>query len=178
MLDKVQNPVSISLWQDAWQQLGKNKLAMLSVYVLGIMVSTAILAPVLSPYSYEIQNLDLGASPPSLQHWFGTDTLGRDLFTRVLYGSRISLMVGFIATLVALLIGVLWGAVAGYMGGRVDSIMMRIVDILYAVPFTIFIILLMVMFGRSLLLLFLCIMVNYGKDSAWPSAFSDEAGVY
>jgi oligopeptide transport system permease protein len=146
-----------SLWRDAWLRLGKNKLAMFSLVILLIITLTAIMAPWLTPYSYETQNLDLGATPPSLQHWLGTDTFGRDLLTRILYGSRVSLMVGFIATAVALCIGVLWGTIAGYLGGRVDAFMMRFVDMLYALPFTIFIILLMVIFGRSMLLLFLAI---------------------
>jgi oligopeptide transport system permease protein len=146
-----------SLWQDAVDRLRQNKLAMTGLWFLLLMVIIALLTPFIAPYSYEIQNLDLGATPPSLAHWFGTDTFGRDLLTRVMYGGRVSLAVGFIATAVALLIGVLWGAVAGYVGGKTDAVMMRIVDILYALPFMIFIILLMVVFGRSILLLFLAI---------------------
>jgi oligopeptide transport system permease protein len=146
-----------SLWRDAWSRLCKNRLAMLSLGILLIITLTTILASWLTPYTYEAQNLDLGATPPSYRHWLGTDTFGRDLLTRVLYGGQVSLMVGFIATAVALCIGVLWGTVAGYLGGRVDAVMMRFVDILYALPFTIFIILLMVVFGRSMLLLFLAI---------------------
>lgn len=146
-----------SLGRDAWLRLRKNKLAMLSLAILAAITLAAILAPWLTPYSYETQNLELGAVPPSPQHWLGTDTFGRDLLTRILYGSRVSLMVGFAATAVALCIGVFWGAVAGYLGGRMDAFMMRIVDILYALPFTVFIILLMVVFGRSMLLLFLAI---------------------
>ncbi len=146
-----------SLWRDSWLRLNKNKLAMFSLALLILMIVIALLTPWITVYSYETQNLDLGATPPSWEHWLGTDTFGRDLLTRILYGSRVSLMVGFIATMVALCIGVLWGAVAGYIGGRVDIIMMRIVDALYALPFTIFIILLMVIFGRSMLLLFLAI---------------------
>jgi oligopeptide transport system permease protein len=146
-----------SLWQDAWYRLKKNKMAMLGLFFVITMTLLAILAPVITPYSYEEQNLNLGASAPSAEHWFGTDTFGRDLFTRVLYGSRISLMVGFIATAIALTIGVLWGTIAGYLGGRVDALMMRTVDILYALPFIIFIVLLMVIFGRSLILMFIAI---------------------
>ena len=112
------------------------------------------LAPYIAPYSYSFQNLDLGASPPSSEHLLGTDILGRDLLSRILYGARISLMVGFVATGVALVIGVSWGIVAGYFGGRIDSVMMRIVDVLYGLPFIIFIILLMDIFGRNLWLLF------------------------
>jgi oligopeptide transport system permease protein len=146
-----------SLTQDAIARLKKNKMAMLGLFVILFMVVIALLTPWIAPYSYEEQNLDLGASAPSADHWLGTDTLGRDQLTRIMYGSRISLMVGFIATAVALTIGVLWGAIAGFVGGRVDAVMMRIVDALYALPFTIFIILLTVIFGSSMLLLFLAI---------------------
>jgi oligopeptide transport system permease protein len=146
-----------SLWEDAWYRLNKNKLAMLGLYVIIFFVVVSILTPWLAPYGYETQNLALGASAPSAQHWLGTDIHGRDLMTRLMYGGRISLMVGFAATAVSLVIGILWGTIAGYIGGLTDTIMMRIVDILYALPFMIFIILLMVVFGRSLLLLFLAI---------------------
>ena len=146
-----------SLWQDAWLRLKKNRAAVAGGIVLITMVLLALLTPLIAPYGYEAQNLDLGASPPSAAHWLGTDIFGRDLLTQILYGGRISLAVGFIATAVALVIGVTWGAVAGYIGGRVDAAMMRFVDILYALPFMIFIILLMVVFGRNILLLFLAI---------------------
>ena len=146
-----------SLWHDAWLRLKKNRAAVTGGVVLTMMVVLAILTPWIAPYGYEAQNLDLGATPPSAAHWLGTDIFGRDLLTQILYGGRISLAVGFIATAVALVIGVTWGAVAGYVGGRIDSVMMRFVDILYALPFMIFIILLMVVFGRNILLLFLAI---------------------
>ena len=146
-----------SLWQDAWLRLKKNRAAVAGGVMLITMVILALLTPLIAPYSYEAQNLDLGASPPSAAHWLGTDIFGRDLLTQILYGGRISLAVGFIATAVALVFGVTWGAVAGYVGGRVDAAMMRFVDILYALPFMIFIILLMVVFGRNILLLFLAI---------------------
>lgn len=146
-----------SLTQDAIARLRKNKMAMSGLYFLIGLIIIAVLTPWIAPYSYEEQNLELGASPPSAQHWLGTDILGRDQLTRIMYGSRISLAVGFIATAVALTIGVLWGATAGFIGGRTDALMMRIVDALYALPFTIFIILLTVVFGSSLLLLFLAI---------------------
>ena len=146
-----------SLWHDAWLRLRKNKLALFGGSVLLFMIVVALLTPWIAPYSYEAQNLDLGASSPSAAHWLGTDIFGRDVLTQIMYGGRISLAVGFIATAVALLIGVTWGAVAGYVGGRVDAVMMRLVDILYALPFMIFIVLLMVVFGRNILLLFLAI---------------------
>jgi oligopeptide transport system permease protein len=146
-----------SLTQDAIARLRKNRMAMFGLIVLLIMIVVSLLTPWIAPYSYQEQQLEMGATPPSAAHWLGTDTLGRDQLTRIMYGGRISLMVGFIATAVALTIGVLWGAFAGFMGGRVDAVMMRIVDALYALPFTIFIILLTVIFGSSMLLLFLAI---------------------
>ncbi len=150
-------PQPRSLWQDALHQLSANRAAMGGGLFLLLLCILALLTPWIAPYPYEQQNLALGASPPSAQHWFGTDVLGRDLLTRVLYGGRLSLAVGLVATLVAVLIGCSWGLVSAYFGGRVDMFMMRIVDILYALPFMIFIILLTVVFGRSMLLLFLAI---------------------
>jgi oligopeptide transport system permease protein len=148
---------SSSLWSDAIRRLFKNKAAVAGAVVLVVLIVLAVFAPWIAPYPYAYQNLDLGASPPSSDHLLGTDVLGRDLLSRILYGARISLLVGFIATTVALAIGVSWGIIAGYAGGKVDSVMMRIVDILYGLPFIIFIILLMVIFGRNLWLLFLAI---------------------
>jgi oligopeptide transport system permease protein len=156
-LTMAQQEEGSSLGRDAWLRLRKNKAAMLGAVLLTLLIVVALLTPWIAPYSYQQQNLLLGASPPSPEHWLGTDVLGRDQLTRIMYGSRVSLMVGFIATAVALVIGVLWGAVAGFLGGRVDAVMMRIVDVLYALPFTIFIILLTVIFGSSMLLLFLAI---------------------
>ena len=146
-----------SLWKDAWTRLSNNKLALLGLVTLVFFCIIAFLAPWIAPYGYEEQNLILGASPPSYQHLLGTDIFGRDMLTRIMYGGRVSLLVGFIATSVALVIGVSWGAVAGYTGGKLDAFMMRLVDILYALPFMIFIILLMVVFGKNLLLLFFAI---------------------
>ena len=146
-----------SLWQDAVRRLIQNRAAMIGGITILVLIILAIFAPLIAPYSYSYQNLDIGASPPSAEHLLGTDVLGRDLLSRLLYGARISLLVGFVATGVALVIGVSWGIVAGYFGGRVDSIMMRIVDVLYGLPFIIFIILLMVIFGRNIWLLFAAI---------------------
>jgi oligopeptide transport system permease protein len=146
-----------SLWRDAWIKLCKNHLALAGLGLLIFLCVVSLLTPWIAPYGFEQQDLLLGATPPSMQHWLGTDVFGRDMLTRIMWGGRVSLTVGFIATAVALAIGVVWGAVAGYMGGRVDMVMMRLVDILYALPFMIFIILLMVVFGRSMLLLFFAI---------------------
>ncbi|MGB2115795.1 MAG: ABC transporter permease [Porticoccaceae bacterium] len=146
-----------SLWLDAWIKLRKNKLALFGFAILLFLIVVSLLTPWIAPYSYEEQNLMLGATAPSANHWLGTDIFGRDMLTRIMYGGRVSLMVGFVATAVALVIGILWGSIAGFVGGRVDAVMMRIVDIMYALPFMIFIVLLMVVFGRNILLLFVAI---------------------
>ena len=146
-----------SLWHDAWLRLRKNKLAVFGMWSLAIITVACVVGPWVLPYGYEEQNLDLGASAPSAQHWLGTDTLGRDLLVRLLYGGRVSLGVGLAATFVALTIGVIYGAVAGFFGGKRDAFMMRAVDIMYSLPFPIFVILLMVFFGRNIILLFVAI---------------------
>lgn len=146
-----------SLWHDAWLRLRKNKLAVFSMWALAIIAVACLFGPFVSPYGYEQQNLELGASPPGARHWLGTDTLGRDLLVRLLYGGRVSIAVGLSATLVALTIGVVYGAVAGFFGGKRDAFMMRTVDIMYSLPFPIFVILLMVFFGRNIILLFVAI---------------------
>jgi oligopeptide transport system permease protein len=148
---------SSSLWLDAWRRLLRNRLAAAGGLMLILLAFACLFGPLLSPYGYADQNLDNTFAPPGAGHWLGTDQLGRDLLVRVLYGGRISLGVGLCATFVALTIGVIYGAVAGYIGGRTDAVMMRLVDILYALPFTIFVILLMVFFGRNIVLLFVAI---------------------
>lgn len=145
-----------SLWKDAWHRLIRNKMAVIG----GVIVILLIIACVLGRFfvvSHETQDLVMRAQPPSSKHWFGTDQLGRDMLSRVLFGGRVSLMVGLCATAVSLTIGVLYGATAGYFGGKIDALMMRIVDILYALPFTIFVILLMVWFEKKLWLIFVAI---------------------
>ncbi|MAS03004.1 MAG: peptide ABC transporter permease [Gammaproteobacteria bacterium] len=144
-------------WKDAFDRLVSNKLSLFGLIYVVFIITLALITPFIAPYDYAYQNLELGPSPPSPEHWLGTDTLGRDLLTRMMYGSRVSLMVGFLATIVALTIGVTWGTVAGFAGGKTDTIMMRIVDVLYGIPFIIFVILLMVIFGRNLVLLFMAI---------------------
>ena len=146
-----------SLWEDAWLRLRKNHLSVCGAVLLCCVVVLSVGGAWFMPYTYDEQDLELQAAGPSRAHWLGTDQLGRDLLTRILHGGRISLLVGVAATSVSLLIGVLYGAVAGFVGGRTDSLMMRIVDILYALPFTIFVIILMVFFGRNLILMFVAI---------------------
>ena len=157
-----------SLWVDARRRLLRNRAAMASIVLLALITLMALLAPFLSAYAYDEINYDIVACAPNWwplaapcsaggTHWFGTDAVGRDLFVRVLYGARVSLAVGLVATLVSLLIGVLYGATAGYVGGRIDNLMMRVVDILYSLPFIFFVIILMVLFDRNFVLLFVAI---------------------
>ena len=135
----------------------EHRLAVGCLVLLILFIVTCSCAPLITDHTYEAQNLELGATPPSMTHLLGTDTLGRDLLARLLFGGRISLAVGLSATFVSLVIGVSYGTLSGYVGGRVDALLMRLVDVLYALPFTIFVILLMVFFGRHFMLLFLAI---------------------
>ena len=148
-----------SPWQDAWHRLLKNRAAVYSGFIMAAMFLMVVFGPMLISWEPDFTDWDYTSSPPSLAsgHWLGTDAVGRDLLVRTLEGGRISLMVGLVATIVSLLIGVSYGATAGYFGGGVDRIMMRIVDIIYALPFIFFIILLMVVFGRHILLIFVAI---------------------
>ncbi|MFP4207431.1 MAG: ABC transporter permease subunit [Wenzhouxiangella sp.] len=148
-----------SLWHLAWLRLKRNRAALAAAVILGLIGLIVVFGPLLSQYDYSTPHWDSISAPPSLAtgHFFGTDSIGRDLYVRTLYGGRMSLMVGLVATGVALLIGVAWGAIAGFVGGRVDNLMMRIVDILYALPFMFLVILLMVVFGRNILLIFVAI---------------------
>jgi oligopeptide transport system permease protein len=148
-----------SLWQDALGRLKRNRAAVASLAILAVIALVAVLAPLLSPYAFDEVDFDAIRMPPDLAqaHWFGTDPNGRDLFVRTLYGARISLMVGLAATSVSLVIGMTYGAIAGYFGGRIDGLMMRVVDVLYALPFLFFVILLMVVFGRHIVLIFVAI---------------------
>ncbi|MEK7206095.1 MAG: ABC transporter permease [candidate division NC10 bacterium] len=146
-----------SPWHDAFRRLRRNRLAVLGLAVLLTFVLAAVVAPWIAPFPFDKTDLRYGAKPPSRLHVLGTDELGRDLFTRILYGARISFAVGILATLVSLTIGVTYGCVAGYAGGRLDHLMMRIVDILYGLPFMFFVIILMVIFGRNILNLFVAL---------------------
>lgn len=154
-LDEIEQ--GTSLWKDAWHRLSRNRLAVVCLGIFVFMCIFCCFGPWINPHSYRENNLEYGAQAPSTEHWLGTDSLGRDQLARIMYGGRISLGVGFLATLVSLAIGVSYGAIAGYAGRRTDAVMMRFVDILYAMPFTIFVILLMTIFERSIWLLFIAI---------------------
>jgi len=146
-------------WREAWRRLRNQRAAFCSLVVLGTIALAALLVPLISPHHYAIPDWDRIFSEPGLAdgHVFGTDNLGRDMLVRVMWGCRISLLVGIVASLVSVVIGVAWGATAGYVGGTTDSLMMRCVDILYSVPFIPLVIVLSVLFGRNFLLVFIAI---------------------
>lgn len=148
-----------SLWRQAAVRFKCNRAAMGSIYVLIAIGLASVLVPMLWPHPIEDASWEAILSPPSFDdyHWFGTDANGRDLFVRVFYGGRVSLTIGLLTTAVALLIGVSYGAVAGFVGGRTDGFMMRLVDILYSLPLLFFIIILVTVFGRNIYLVFVAI---------------------
>lgn len=148
-----------SLFSSALLSLLRNKATLAALAIMFVIVVLTVLAPALSPWDIDSTDWDNVSASPAFgnAHYFGTDDVGRDIFVRTLYGGRISLLVGLSATLVSMLIGILWGAIAGYAGGRTDQIMMRFVDVLYAMPFMFFVILLMVFFGRNIFLIFIAI---------------------
>lgn len=147
--DEIVRP-SITYWQDAWRRFKKNKPAMVGLVTVIIIILSAIFVPMFWPYDYATQIRGHENQGPSWEHPFGTDSLGRDLFIRVMYGARISLSIGLVASLINLTIGVLYGGISGYVGGRVDNIMMRIVDILYSVPLLLYVILLQVVLEKPI----------------------------
>ena len=143
-----------SLWDDAWRRFRKNRAAVYSVTILVLITLFVIFAPMLTHYAYDFNDWDALSAPPSARHFLGTDSLGRDLLSRAAVGGRISLLVGLSGALVAVVIGTLYGALAGFFGGKIDSLMMRFLEILNAFPFMLFVILLPTFFGRSLILIF------------------------
>lgn len=157
---------SLGYWQDAWIRLKRDKVAMLGLGVIVFFMLAAILGPMLSSVSYADQNLAMANQGPSAEHWFGTDNLGRDLFIRVLYGARISLSIGIVVSLLNFLIGVTYGGIAGFMGGRVDRIMMNIVDVLYSIPVLLYVILLMVVLKPGLINIFIALGIGYWLQMA------------
>lgn len=152
-------PPRRGLWSDAWRRLKRNRTAVVCAGVLALLTVLALAGPAVSSHALDAPDWDSMAIAPTLSesHWLGTDRLGRDLFVRTMHGIRISMLIGLLATVVSLLIGVTWGAIAGYLGGRTDSLMMRSVDILYSLPYIFLVIILTVLFGRNPVLLFLAI---------------------
>ena len=150
---------SRTYWQETWGNLAKNPLAMAGLIFLGLLILLAIIGPILSPYTYDGQDFTVRNQKPSLQHPCGTDKMGRDIFTRILYGARISLTVGLTAAAISVVIGIIYGSFAGYCGGKVDMVMMRIVDFLSGLPALLYIILIMMYLGNNLssILIALCV---------------------
>ena len=160
------NRVSFTYWQTCWKRMKKDKLAMFGIVVIIAMAILAVFGPMLWPYSYDDADFMAILQGPSLKHWFGTDGLGRDVFVRTLYGARISLTIGFVAAIVNMVIGVLYGGIAGYLGGWVDLIMMRIVDILSGIPSLIYLILIMMFLGSSVQSILLAMCLTYWITTA------------
>jgi oligopeptide transport system permease protein len=146
-VDAVIRP-SVSYWKDAWMRLKKDKMALMSLIIIIVVIAAAILVPMISKYDYASNDLTNTYLKPSAEHWFGTDDLGRDLFVRNFYGARYSLVIAVLAAIINLFIGVIYGGVAGYFGGIVDTILMRIVDILSSIPMTIYVILFMAILSK------------------------------
>ena len=140
---------SVGYWKDAWRRLKANKVALISLIIILLVILLAIIVPIVSPYGYAETNHKLNNQGPTLQHIFGTDAIGRDIFVRVMYGARYSLIIGFSAAAINLVVGVLYGGIAGFVGGKVDNIMMRIVDVLYSIPTMIYVVLIMVAFRAA-----------------------------
>lgn len=157
---------SQTYWQDAWQRLKRDKLAMFGLFLIVGIFLMAIFRPLLSPYAYDEQDFLISNEFPSWAHPFGTDMFGRDMFVRVMYGARISLAVGLMASLINLTIGVIYGSISGFVGGRTDDVMMRIVDTIRSVPTMIYVILLMVVVGPGLKSIFITLGINYWTNMA------------
>ncbi|UCG73080.1 MAG: ABC transporter permease subunit [Chromatiales bacterium] len=159
LADAAAGHASRSLWAQAARRFRRNRAAMGSIFVLGLIAITAILVPMFWPHGIEDASWEKILAPPSFDdwHWFGTDANGRDLLVRVFYGGRISLTIGLLTTMVALVIGVTYGALAGFIGGRTDGFMMRFVDVMYSLPLLFFVIILVTVFGRNIYLVFVAI---------------------
>lgn len=150
---------SVTFWKDAWRRLKKNKIAMISMFFLIFIILMCIFAPYFLKYSYDEQFIELTNQTPSAEHWFGLDDLGRDVFARIWMGGRVSIAIGLVGALISLVVGVIYGGISGYFGGRVDNIMMRIVEILVGIPYMIVVVLASMVLGRGILplLIALCI---------------------
>lgn len=164
-LNKIVRP-SVTYWQDAWRRLKENKPAMAGLFFVIFIALTAIFGPMLSKYNYFSQDFMVANQGPTGAHWFGTDQFGRDIFVRILYGARISLTVGFAASILNITIGVLYGGIAGYFGGKIDNFMMRIVDILYSIPMMIYVILLMLILKAGLGSIIMALAISYWTSMA------------
>ena len=151
---------SLSYWADTWRRLKRNKLAMLGLIFLIMLSFMAIFGPILSPYDVNTQILADQYQKPSSTHWFGTDSSGRDVFTRTWSGARVSLFVGLMAALIDVTVGIIYGGIAGYKGGRTDDVMMRVVEILYGLPYLLVVILMLVVLGPGLFTIIIALTVT------------------
>lgn len=157
--EKISRP-SLSYWRDVWRRLRKNKLAMLGLILISLLIIMAIIGPHLNGYTYYQQDFSKKNLPPNSEHWFGTDSSGRDLFTRAWYGARVSLFIGIMAALIDFIIGVLYGGIAGLKGGRVDNGMMRFAEVLYSIPYLLMVILMMVVLKPGILPIILALTIT------------------
>lgn len=157
--DKIVRP-SLTYWADAWRRLKENKLAIMSIIILIVVVAMAFIGPHLRPWSYDDQDFSVINKGPDSEHWFGTDDLGRDLFVRCWQGAKISLFIALISTIINVTIGIIYGGISGYLGGKTDMIMMRIVEIIYSIPELLWVILLMVVIGQGLGTIILAISIT------------------
>ena len=163
---------SLTFWQDVIKRFKANKIAVISLIFIILVALASIFVPMLSSNDYATNNLTLANMKPSSEHWFGTDKLGRDIFVRVLYGARYSLIIAFVSAIINFVIGVVYGGISGFIGGRVDNIMMRIVDVLYSIPITIYVILIMTMLdsgeggGSGLASIIIALSISYWLNMA------------
>lgn len=146
--DTISRP-SFTYWEDVWHRLKQNKLAMFGLGIIAVLAFLAIFGPYFNKYTYEVQDLVNKNSAPSALHWFGTDGLGRDLWTRAWHGARISLTIGLVATLIEFIIGALYGGISGIVGGIVDDIMMRVAEVLYSIPYMLIVILMSIVLSSQ-----------------------------
>ena len=146
--DTISRP-SFTYWEDVWHRLKQNKLAMLGLSIIIVLAFMAVFGPYFNKFTYEVQDLNNKDVGPSVVHWFGTDSLGRDLWTRAWHGARISLTIGLVATLIEFVIGAIYGGLSGITGGIVDDIMMRIAEILYSIPYMLIVILMSILFDSK-----------------------------
>ncbi|MED4584243.1 ABC transporter permease [Brevibacillus choshinensis] len=157
---------SKSYWQDAWSRFRKDPLAMIGLFIILVIAIAAILGPIFSQYTYDGQDIANQNQGPSGEHWFGTDKFGRDIFVRAMYGARISLTIGVAVAAINLVIGVIYGGISGYFGGKVDMVMMRIVDIMIGVPELLYIILLMMFLGNTIESILIAMSLTYWIGTA------------
>lgn len=152
--------------QDAWRRFKKNKLALMGLVFLTIMIVLCIVVPMVSPYTYDGQDMSIQHANPSMQHLLGTDKFGRDTLVRVMFGGRISIAIGFAAAFISLVVGVIYGAISGYCGGKVDMVMMRIVDAMYSIPDMLYVIMIVVAMGASIPSIMIGVCLTFWMDMA------------